>query len=222
MVTALNEAEIVEWVCLFPNLSNVSTPFPLPIHPRRDAYTSSLAGAVIINESDTHFPGISLPPTPTVDSSYQYGPEPWIDQFPVLDSVVILVVGIIGLTFLTLMIVLLQFMIFGTRKKKRLDNDEANEIEEGGVVGGGVGSRGRGRGRRRKPLYRYGVNRVDAYMDPRMWEGTGNDIEGVWFPLEGTGDEEKKRVIWEDGEPDELSYGKEAIFLMEEPRHAYC
>ena len=177
---------------------------------------------MILNESDTHFPGISLPPTPTVDSSYQYGPQPWIDQFPVIDSVVILVVGIIGLTFLTLMIVLLQFMVFGTRKKKRLDGGEVNEREagEGNTVVGG--SKGRGR-RRRKPVYRYGANRVDAYMDPRMWEGTGNDIEGVWFPLEGTSARaEEKRVIWEDGEPDELSYGKEAIFLMEEPRHAHC
>jgi len=104
---------------------------------------------VIINKSDTHFPNISLPPTPTVDSSYQYGPKPWIDQFPVLDSAVILVVGIIGLTFLTLMIVLLQFMIFGTRKKERSDDDEVDETSGDDVVGGG-GRRGRGRGRRRR------------------------------------------------------------------------
>lgn len=187
---------------------------------------------MIINESDTHFPGISLPPTPTVDSSYQYGPRPWIDQFPVLDSAVIIVVGIIGLTFLTLMIVLLQFMIFGTRKKKGSDDDDDDDVNEtggdgeGDDVSGGRGSKGRGRGgrrRRRKPVYRYGANRVDMYMDPRMWEGTGNDIEGVWFPLEGTGDRTVgERVVWEDGEPDELSYGKEAIFLVEEPRHAHC
>lgn len=178
---------------------------------------------MIINESDTHFPGISLPPTPTVDSSYQYGPKPWIDQFPVLDSAVILVVGIIGLTFLTLMIILLQFMIFGTRKKEGLDDDEVNGIGECDAGGGGSRGRSMGKGRRRKPVYRYGANRVDMYTDPRMWEGTGNDIEGVWFPLEGSGDgAEEKRVIWEDEEPDELSYGKEAIFLMEEPRHAHC
>ena len=182
---------------------------------------------MIISESDTHFPNISLPPTPLVDSSYQYGPQPWIDQFPVLDSAVILVVGIIGLTFLTLMIVLLQFMIFGTRKKERLgdggDGDGVNGTGSGGGAGGG-GSRGRGRRRRRrKPVYRYGEDRIDVYLDPRMWEGTGTDIEGVWFPLEGIGDgSERKRVIWEDEEPDELSYGKEAIFLMEEPRHAHC
>jgi len=177
---------------------------------------------VIISESDTHFPKISLPPTPRVDSSYQYGPKPWIDQFPVFDSAIILVVGIIGLTFLTLMIVLLQFMIFGTRKKKRPD-DEVDKT--GGDDAGGRGSRGRGRGRgrRRKPAYRYGAERIDVYLDPRVWEGTGTDIEDVWFPLEGTGDGlEKKRVVWEDEEPDTLSYGKEAIFLMEEPRHAHC
>jgi hypothetical protein len=178
---------------------------------------------VIISESDTHFPGISLPPTPTVDSSYQYGPQPWIDQFPVLDSVVILVVGIIGLTFLTLMIVLLQFMIFGTRKKKRSSDDEVDETEAGEGDAGIGESRGRGRRRKRKPVYRYGTNRADVYMDPRMWEGTGNDIEGVWFPLEGISDgTEKKRVVWDDGGPDELSYGKEAIFLVEEPRHEHC
>lgn len=195
--------------------SDTSTPDLTPAH-------SSLSGAVIINKSDTHFPNISLPPTPTVDSSYQYGPKPWIDQFPVLESATILVVGIIGLTFLTLTIVLLQFMIFGTRKKERFDDDGADETC-GDEVGRG-GSRGRGRGRRRrKPVYRYGADRIDVYLDPRMWEGTGTDIEGVWFPLEGIGDgSERERVVWEDGEPDELSYGKEAIFLMEEPRHAHC
>jgi len=168
---------------------------------------------------------MSLPPTPTVDSSYQYGPRPWIDQFPVLESAVILIVGIIGLTFLTLMIVLLQFMIFGTRKKKGLnDDDEANGISDGDPDGGGSSrGLGKGKGRRRKPVYRYGANRVDVYMDSRMWRGTGNDIEGVWFPPEGTRDgTEGKRVIWEDGERDELSYGKEAIFTVEEPRHAHC
>jgi len=120
------------------------------------------------------------------------------------------------------MIILLQFMIFGTRKKERLNNDEVGETGRGDVGGGG--SRGRGRGRRRrKPVYRYGADRADVYLDPRVWEGTGTDIEAVWFPLEGTGDEtEEKRVVWGDQEPDELSYGKEAIFLMEEPRHAYC
>jgi len=176
---------------------------------------------MIINESDTHFPNVPLPPTPTVDSSYQYGPRPWIDQFPVFDSVVILVVGIIGLTFLTLTIVLLQFMIFGTRKKERPNDDEVDGTGRDGIGGG---SRGRGRGRRRrKPVYRYGADRVDVYLDPRMWEGTGTDIEGVWFPLEGVDDgTEKKRVVWEDEDPDGLSYGKEAIFLMEEPRHAHC
>ena len=181
----------------------------------------SLAGAVIISESDTHFPNISLPPPPIVDSSYQYGPEPWIDQFPVLESAVILVMGIIGLTFLTLMIVLLQFMIFGTRKKERSD-DEVDGTGGDGVGEGG--SRGRTRGRRRmKPVYRYEADRIDVYLDSRMWEGTGTDIEGVWFPLEGIGDgSEKKKVVWEDEEPDELSYGKEAMFLMEEPRHAHC
>ena len=93
---------------------------------------------------------------------------------------------------------------------------------EDDVSGGGSKGRGRGR-RRRKPVYRYGENRVDVYLDPRMWEGTGTDIEGVWFPLEGTSKgAEEKRVIWEDKEPNELSYGKEAIFLMEEPRHAHC
>ena len=119
------------------------------------------------------------------------------------------------------MIVLLQFMIFGTRKKKGSDDDEIGEVGVGGIDGG---ERGRGRGgRRRKPAYRYGANRVDAYLDPRMWEGTGTDVEGVWFPLEGSGDgTEKKRVVWEDEKPNELSYGKEAIFLMEEPRHAHC
>ena len=115
-------------------------------------------------------------------------------------------------------------MIFGTRKKKKGsddDDDEVNEPCDGGVGRGG--SMGRGRRRRRKPMYRYGANRIDAYMDPRMWEGTGNDIEGVWFPLEGNSDgKEEKRVIWEDGEPDELSYGKEAIFMVEEARHAHC
>ena len=111
-------------------------------------------------------------------------------------------------------------MIFGTRKKKGLDDDEVDDISD--VDEGGRVSRGRMRGRRR-PVYRYGANRVDMYMDPRMWEGTGNDIEGVWFPLERTGDGAKeKRVIWEDGEPGGLSYGKEAVFLMEEPRHAHC
>ena len=51
-----------------------------------------------------------------------------------------------------------------------------------------------------------------------MWKRTGTDIEGVRFPLEGIGDGSKKRkVIWEDEEPDELSCGKEAMFLMEEP-----
>lgn len=122
------------------------------------------------------------------------------------------------------MIVLLQFMIFGTRKKKGLndDDEEVTGISDGDPDGGGS-SRGLGRGRRRKPVYRYGANRVDVYMDSRMWRGTGNDIEGVWFPLEGTRDEtEGKRVIWEDGERDELSYGKEAIFTVEEPRHAHC
>ena len=69
----------------------------------------------------------------------------------------------------------------------------------------------------------YGADRVDAYLDPRMWEGTGTDIEAVWFPLDGSGDEnENKRVVWEHGKPDELSYGKEAIFVVEEPRHAHC
>jgi hypothetical protein len=174
---------------------------------------------MIISESDTHFPNISLPPPPTVDSSYQYGPKPWIDQFPVLESAVILVVGIIGLTFLTLMVVLLQFMIFGTRKKKRSDDDEVADGIGGGGAGGG-GSRGK---RRRKPIYRYGADRIDVYLDPRVWEGTGTDIEGVWFPLEGIDDgSEKTRVVWEDEELGELSYGKEAMFLMEEPRHAHC
>ena len=116
------------------------------------------------------------------------------------------------------MIVLLQFMIFGTRKKKRSDDEEGEEA--------GGGGRGRGRGqRRRKPAYRYGADRAAVYLDPRMWEGTGTDIEGVWFPLEGEGSgsgKENKRVIWEDEEPGELSYGKEAIFLVEEPRHAHC
>ena len=174
---------------------------------------------MILNGGDTHFPNIPLPPTPTVDSSYQYGPRPWIDQFPVFDSAIILVVGIIGLTFLTLMIVLLQFMIFGTRKKERSDDDEVDGEIGGDRVGG---RRGKGR-RRRKPAYRYGADRANVYLDPRMWEGTGTDIEGVWFPLEGGGEgPEKKRVVWEGEEPDGLSYGKEAIFLMEEPRHAHC
>ena len=184
---------------------------------------------MIISQGDTHFPGVAPPPTPTVDSSYQYGPQPWIDQFPVLESAVILVVGIIGLTFLTLMIVLLQFIIFGTRKKKVVEDDEGNEtVCEGGLrVGGGGSMMGRGGGRKkRKPMYRYGANRVDLYVDPRMWEGTGNDIEGVWFPVERPtycdGANEEKRVVWENGEPDELSYGTEAMFLMEEPRHAHC
>lgn len=119
------------------------------------------------------------------------------------------------------MIVLLQFMIFGTRKEARSDDGEADEAGgDGGSRGvrGGIGGR-----RRRKPAYRYGVDRVDVYMDPRMWEGTGTEIEGVWFPLEGSGDgTEVKRVVWEGGEPDELSYGKEAIFFMDEPRHAHC
>jgi len=111
-------------------------------------------------------------------------------------------------------------MIFGTRKKKGLD-DEVDGTGEDGVGRESIG-RGRGR-RRRKPVYRYGADRVGVYLDPRMWEGTGTDIEGVWFPLEGIGDgSEKKRVIWEDEEPGELSYGKEAMFLMEEPRHAHC
>ena len=104
-------------------------------------------------------------------------------------------------------------------------NDD--EVDGTGAVeagAGGVESSGRGGGkRRRKPVYRYGANRLDTYTDPRMWEGTGNDIEGVWFPLEGAGDgTEAKRVIWEDEERDELSYGKEKMFLMEEPRHAHC
>ena len=115
-------------------------------------------------------------------------------------------------------------MIFGTRKKERPD-DEVDETGGDGVDGGG-GSRGRGRGRgkrRRKPVYRYGADRVDVYLDSRVWEGTGADIEGVWFPLEGIGDgSEENRVIWEDEEPGELSYGKEAIFFTEEPRHAHC
>ena len=72
-------------------------------------------------------------------------------------------------------------------------------------------------------MYRYGEDRIDVYLDPRMWEGTGTDIEGAWFPLEGADDRTgRKRVIWEDEERDELSYGKAAIFLMEEPRHAHC
>ena len=147
---------------------------------------------------------------------------PWIDQFPVLESAVILVVGIIGLTFLTLMIVLLQFMIFGTRKKHRSDDTETNEADGDEVDV--EGSRGRGKGRRRmKPLYRYGADRTDVYSDPRVWKGTGTDIEAVWFPLEGNSDGSvKKRVIWEDEEQGELSYGKEAKFLVDEPRHAHC
>jgi len=49
------------------------------------------------------------------------------------------------------------------------------------------------------------------------------DIEAVWFPLEGIENEAgRKRVRWEDKESGELSYGKEAIFLVEEPRHAHC
>lgn len=113
-------------------------------------------------------------------------------------------------------------MIFGTRKKERLDGGGVREVGGGDLGQGEGGGRGRGR-QRRKPAYRYGVDRVDVYLDPRMWEGTGTDIEGVWFPLEGSGDEaENKRVVWEDEKPDELSYGKEAIFLMEEPRHAHC
>ena len=207
---------------LRPSRCKFTTPHPLRyMSPLPSSLLYSLAGAVIISESDTHFPNISLPPPPTVDSSYQYGPEPWIDQFPVLESAVILVMGIIGLTFLTLMIVLLQFMIFGTRKKERSD-DEVDGTGGDGVGEGG--SRGRTRGRRRmKPVYRYEADRIDVYLDSRMWEGTGTDIEGVWFPLEGIGDgSEKKKVVWEDEEPDELSYGKEAMFLMEEPRHAHC
>jgi len=180
----------------------------------------SLAGAVILSESETHFPNLSLPPVSTADSSYQYGPKPWIDQFPAFDSAIILVVGIIGLTFLTLMIVLLQFMIFGTRKEAR------SHVEAGGGDVGGEGRAGSGRGRgrrRRKPAYRYGADRVDVYLDPRMWEGTGTDIEAVWFPLEGSGDEgKKKRVVWDEENPSELSYGKEAKFFVEEPRHAHC
>ena len=120
-------------------------------------------------------------------------------------------------------------MIFGTRKKGGPDDDD-DEMNEPGecdaASGGGASGRRKGKGkgrRRRKPLYRYGANRADMYMDPRMWKGTGSDIEGVWFPLEGGSDgAEEKRVIWENGEADELSYGKEAIFLMEEPRHAHC
>jgi len=116
------------------------------------------------------------------------------------------------------MIVLLQFMIFGTRKKERV-----GETTGGDYIGGG-GSRERGRGRRRrKPVYRYGADRVDVYLDPRVWEGTGTNIEGVWFPLEGTSDgTEEKRVIWGDVEQGQLLYGKEAMFLVEEPRHAHC
>ena len=179
---------------------------------------------MILSESDTHFPNLSLPPVSTADSSYQYGPKPWIDQFPAFDSAIILVVGIIGLTFLTLMIVLLQFMIFGTRKEARPHDCEEGGVGEGDAGGGGRGGRGKGRGRRRrKPAYRYGADRVDVYLDPRMWEGTGTDVEAVWFPLEGSGDEgENKRVVWDDEKPSELSYGKEAIFLVEEPRHAHC
>ena len=122
------------------------------------------------------------------------------------------------------MIVLLQFMIFGTRKEARSEDCEAGKIGGGDAGAGGGGERGKTRGRRRrKPAYRYGADRVDVYLDPRMWEGTGTDIEAVWFPLEGSGDEtKKKRIVWEDQKPDELSYGKEAIFVVEEPRHAHC
>jgi len=175
---------------------------------------------VILSESDTHFPNLSLPPVSTADSSYKYGPKPWIDQFPVFDSAIILVVGIIGLTFLILMIVLLQFMIFGTRKEKSSDDCEAGRVRGGD--GSGVGREKEG-GRRRKPAYRYGADRVDVYSDPRMWQGTGTDIEAVWFPLEGNEDKKgNRRVVWEDEKPDELSYGKEAIFHEEDPRHAHC
>ena len=77
--------------------------------------------------------------------------------------------------------------------------------------------------RRRKPVYGYGADRVDVYSNSKIWEGTGTDVEGVWFPLEGTGDEttKKKRDIW-DEKSDELSCGKEAMFIIAEPRHAYC
>ena len=118
-------------------------------------------------------------------------------------------------------------MIFGKRKEARsydCEADEKGEPDAGGEGRGGRGGRERGRGRRRrKPTYRYGADRVDVYLDPRMWEGTGTDIEAVWFPLEGSGDEEEdKRVVWDDEKPNELSYGKEAIFFVEDPRHAHC
>ena len=118
------------------------------------------------------------------------------------------------------MIVLLQFMIFGTRKKERSDDGETGGAGVGGIGGGGSGGQ-----RRRKPAYRYGADRASVYLDPRMWRGTGTDIEAVWLPLEGSSKgegKENKRVVWEDEEQGELSYGKEAMFLVEEPRHAHC
>ena len=107
-------------------------------------------------------------------------------------------------------------MIFGTRTKHKFDDTETN------ATGGDEGSRGRGK-RRGKPLYRYGADRTDVYSDPRVWKGTGTEIETVWFPLEGNSDGSvKKRVVWGDEEQGELSYGKEAKFFVDEPRHAHC
>jgi len=48
-------------------------------------------------------------------------------------------------------------------------------------------------------------------------------IEGIWFLLEGAESEaEKKGMVLEGGELGGLSYAKEAIFPMEEPRRTHC
>ena len=55
--------------------------------------------------------------------------------------------------------------VFGTRKKEKLgDDDDGGGVDEtGGGGAGGGGLRGRGRERRRrKPVYRYGEDRIDV------------------------------------------------------------
>lgn len=57
--------------------------------------------------------------------------------------------------------------VFGTRKKEKLgDDDDGGGVDEtGGGGAGGGGLRGRGRERqRRKPVYRYGEDRIDVWL----------------------------------------------------------